>query len=65
MKNTIEEVADVLRTEGLERGTINYISPNHVADETLAGLIRDAQKAMSAVNKYIAEQLGDDDWMWG
>ena len=60
-KVTIEEVFDIIDTEGLAYSIDGYLNADMIEDRALSSLWKKAQDAMSDVAKYIKDTGGSPD----
>jgi hypothetical protein len=62
-KYTVEQVAEIIESEGLGYAIQEYTPANRIEDPILAGLWAQAQDALDAVEKYVGDHadLADDE----
>ena len=54
-KHTIEEVRDIIETEGLGYAVQDYMSAESIADETLAHYWKKASEYLNKITDYVEE----------
>lgn len=59
-KRTIQEVGNIVGTEGLGYAIQDYLGADKIEDKDLAKLWKDAELALNAVQTFLEEHLGED-----
>lgn len=57
---TIEKVGEIVGVEGLGYAIMDYLDSSQIEDLELRELWEDAQTAMSKIDNFLKEKLGDE-----
>lgn len=65
-KYTLEQVADIACSEGLDYAITDYMSGEDIEDEVLATMWNDAKEAVNNIQRYIEFEMRkiDPEWEW-
>jgi hypothetical protein len=59
-KYTVEEVAEIVQSEGLGYAVQNFLSASRIEDPELADKWRRARQLLDEIEDYLREAVGDD-----
>ena len=59
-KKTVEDVGNIVGTEGLGYAVEDYLNANNIENEELSELWKNAQIAMGFLRAFLYENLGED-----